>query len=97
MTDKKKYENMVSDIFDTFMQDLGDKLKEIKPDGDLANEKEEEDEEYSEEEKEEEDPSFSSALAILDKIIDDVMSKVPLTDKDMPDDLEPELDDSDKA
>jgi hypothetical protein len=95
MTDKKKYENMVSDIFDTFMQDLGDKLKEPKSDGDLANEKEEGDEEYSEEEKEEEDPSFSNALEVLDKIINEVMNKVPK--EDLPDDLKPKLDDSDKA
>ena len=91
MNDKKKYEHIVSDIFDTFMQDLGDKLKEPKPDGDLANEKEE----TEDDEEEKEDSSFSIALEVLDKIIDDVMSKIP--EKDMPDDLEPELDDSDKA
>ena len=89
--DKKKYERIVTDIFDTFMQDLGNKLdqgieglenlKEPKKDGDLVDEKEDEEDENEDFEGEVEHSNpYIDALETLDKIIDDVTDQMKSED-----------------
>lgn len=98
MTDNKKYDKIVSDIFDTFMKELEQKLKEPISDGDLANEKEYKEEEFDDELEEDdfEDKVLkklgskfskeeeSNPFESLEQLIDQVISDVIKESKDNP-------------